>query len=156
LKDQQQHRLVMGSGSVRNDFTDEARCASLPAHSPVCESTAYPDFSGCEKTITICAQESEHLGAKILVMATLAGGGFGVLPIELRLQVYRYPVTDNLEDGRPTDVKGIYLSCRVVLEEMEAECIKDTRHLLNAAYMWEKAGYCEAPIKFTLSYGSTS
>jgi hypothetical protein len=47
-------------------------------------------------------------------MASSAGGDFGVLPVEMRLEVYRYLVVDCLYDGPSTDLKGIYLSCQMI------------------------------------------
>jgi hypothetical protein len=38
---------------------------------------------------------------------------------------------------------------------MESQLVEDTRHLLDAAYKWEKGSHREEPLNFTLSYGST-
>jgi hypothetical protein len=84
-------------------------------------------------------------------MASSAGGDFGVLPVELRLEVYQYLVVDCLYNGPSTDLKGIYFSCQMIHDELESELIKGNRHLMHAVYKWEKAGFGEVPLMITPS-----
>lgn len=59
------------------------------------------------------------------------------MPTELRLIVYQYLFLYCLAEGSVSDVAGLLLTCREVLQEVETEYIIKLRPLLQAKYAWE-------------------
>jgi len=76
--------------------------------------------------------------------------GLLVLPTELRLEVYQYLVVNCLAEGRATDIAGIYLSCREIYAELNADFILKARPLLLAKHRWNQISEGGAPMRMDL------
>lgn len=74
------------------------------------------------------------------------------MPTELRLDVYRYLFEDCLSNGEVSDVAGLYLCCREVQQELEAEIMARVRPLLTAKYEWESTSFKDGIISFKLNH----
>ncbi|KAH3974063.1 hypothetical protein HBI81_154770 [Parastagonospora nodorum] len=72
------------------------------------------------------------------------------MPTELRLDVYRYLFEDCLADGEVSDVTGLFLCCREIQQELEAELMARVRPLLTAKYEWESTSFRNGIISFKL------
>ncbi|KAH4936131.1 hypothetical protein HBI24_115310 [Parastagonospora nodorum] len=75
------------------------------------------------------------------------------MPTELRLDVYRYLFEDCLADGEVSDVAGLFLCCREIQQELEAELMARVRPLLTAKYEWESTSFRNGIISFKLHRG---
>jgi hypothetical protein len=62
--------------------------------------------------------------------------GYLTLPTELRLQVYGVLVTACFDDGIRYNASGLYLSCKTIDKETEAENISKTRAMFNIQESW--------------------
>jgi hypothetical protein len=64
--------------------------------------------------------------------------GFLKLPVELRYQVYGELFAAFLTDCQATDIKGVFLSCRQIHQEMDYEYVRQARPLLNIMRSWKE------------------
>jgi hypothetical protein len=72
-------------------------------------------------------------------------------PAELRLQVYEYFVTDSLSYGETYDITGLFLFCRQVYQELNAEYISKFRALSHAKYKWQKNDFPGGTLRMNIS-----
>jgi hypothetical protein len=61
-----------------------------------------------------------------------------VLPVELRLEVYKSLAENCLSDGHATDISGLFMTCCQIYQELEVDFIAKIRPLLLARYNWKK------------------
>lgn len=64
--------------------------------------------------------------------------GLLLLPLQLRLEVYSYLISPCLLEGFTHNIGGLYLSCRQIHTEMEAEHLCKLRPVLMAKHGWER------------------
>jgi hypothetical protein len=79
-------------------------------------------------------------------MANAQMNGLFVLPTELRLEVYRLLFEECLADGYVSDVAGLFLCCREVHRELEAEFMTRVRPLLEIMYKWAATELYDEPL----------
>jgi hypothetical protein len=65
-------------------------------------------------------------------MTESSATGFLDLSTELRLEVYKHLIVDQLGNGHAGGLAGLFLSCRTIQQELEKEYIVNARSLLNA------------------------
>ena len=71
-------------------------------------------------------------------MTEPCGTDFLDLSTELRLEVYKHLIIDQLGNGHASGLAGLFMSCRTVYQELEKEYIANARELLNAQQAWKK------------------
>jgi hypothetical protein len=71
-------------------------------------------------------------------MAEPSATGFLDLSTELRLEVYKHLIIDQLGNGHASGLADLFISCRTVYQELEKEYIVNARDLLNAQQVWKK------------------
>jgi hypothetical protein len=74
-------------------------------------------------------------------MATADDIGLFVLPAELRLEIYQHLFDECLAVGHASEVAGLFLSCREVHRELEADFMTRARPLLEAKHNWLSTPY---------------
>jgi hypothetical protein len=67
--------------------------------------------------------------------------GFLDLSTELRLEVYKHLIVDQLGNGHASGLAGLFLSCHTIQQELEKEYLVKARALLNAQQAWKNT--CE-------------
>jgi hypothetical protein len=70
-------------------------------------------------------------------MTESSATGFLDLSTELRLEVYKHLIVDQLGNGHAGGLAGLFLSCRTIQQELEKEYIVNARSLLNAQQAWK-------------------
>ncbi len=78
------------------------------------------------------------------------------LPTELRLLVYRFLTVSTLKTGFPSDLWGLYTSCKGIHEEMESEVIAKTSKLLDAQSTWNTLVRTNNPLRISLPWLSSA
>jgi hypothetical protein len=76
--------------------------------------------------------------------------GFLVLPTELRLKVYQMLLKECLASGWVSAIAGLFLCCRDVHHELEAEFMARIRLLLTAKYKWGIYRDKEEPLRLLI------
>jgi hypothetical protein len=94
-----------------------------------------------EQLLLIAAAHQVVSGASALLM-------FFTLPPELRLQVYRELLITCLTESRGSHLKGLFFSCRQILQEAESECVGDARPLLETMCDWKRNHQQARPLYF--------
>ncbi|KAH7396326.1 hypothetical protein BKA66DRAFT_438274 [Pyrenochaeta sp. MPI-SDFR-AT-0127] len=93
---------------------------------------------------------------KILTMTILQPREFLALPTEIRLEVYRYLAISALATGSASCMYGLYLTSRLIRDEMERETVSKMRKLLETQHSWNSAIQTDAPLRIHLPESGSS
>lgn len=92
-------------------------------------STLYAENNKATTTAVILFAQAGH--HEVMTLHNLLS-----LPTELRLGIYRELVTSFLVSRQVADIRGVFLSCQQIHQELEDEYIAKARHLLDIVHEW--------------------
>jgi hypothetical protein len=81
-------------------------------------------------------------------MAEFSATSFLDLSTELRLEVYKHVIVNQLHNGHSSGLVGLFMSCHTIQQELEKEYIVNARALLNAQQAWKRTCQETAKLDF--------